>query len=67
MTTSVTVHNVLKDIEIKKSILEDDDGNFEFAVISIIAESQSYRSDESTTHEIKFFVKDKEKTIRLLT
>ena len=56
MTTSVTVHNVLKDIEIKKSIHEDDKGNFEFAVISIIAESQSYRSDESTTHEIKFFV-----------
>ena len=67
MTTSVTVHNFLKDIEIKKSIHEDDKGNFEFAVISIIAESQSYRSDESTTHEIKFFVKDKEKTIRLLT
>ena len=67
MTTSVTVHNVLKDIEIKKSIHEDDKGNFEFAVISIISESQSYRSDESTTHEIKFIVKDKEKTISLLT
>ena len=56
MTTSVTVHNVLKDIEIKKSIHEDDDGNFEFAVISIVAESQSYNSDDSMTHEIKFFV-----------
>ena len=67
MTTSVTVHNVFKDIEIKKSIHEDDDGNFEFAVISIVAESQSYNSDDSMTHEIKFFVKDKEKTIRLLT
>ena len=67
MTSSVAVHNVLKDIEIKKSIHEDDDGNFEFAVISIVAESQSYNSDDSMTHEIKFFVKDKEKTIRLLT
>ena len=38
MTTSVTVHNVLKDIEIKKSIHEDDKANFEFEVIIIIEE-----------------------------
>jgi hypothetical protein len=67
MTTSVSVHNVLKDIEIKRSIHEDDDGNFEFAVITIIAESKCYRGEESMTHEIKFFVRDKDKYIRLLT
>ena len=67
MSSSYTVHNVVKDIEITTRVHEDDDGKFDFAVYTIKAISGSYVGDDTQHHEIKFFVKDKDKSIRLLT
>ena len=67
MSSSYTVHNVVKDIEIKTRVHEDNDGNFDFTVYTIKAVSESFIGEGNDHHEIKFFVKDKGNSIRLLT
>tara|TARA_R100001443_G_scaffold101142_1_gene108922 strand:- start:1251 stop:1457 length:207 start_codon:yes stop_codon:yes gene_type:complete len=67
MSSVYTVHDVVKDIEIKKRTHEDSDGNFDFTVYTIKAISSSFSGDDTQHHEIKFFVKDKNKAIRFLS
>jgi len=67
MSATYTVHNVVKDIELTRRVHEDEDGKFDFAVITIKATSGCYVGDETQDHEIKFFVKDKDRSVNLKT